>query len=56
MVQQIKGTTDVGVMGAIFLGFFAAIPWPEVAAFLAAVYTLIRICEWLYNVLKNKDA
>lgn len=32
------------------LSFFKVVPWPEIAAFLSAVYLLIRI----WYVLKNK--
>lgn len=36
----------VAVPGAISLPFFSGIPWVEIAAFLAAVYSVLRILEW----------
>ena len=50
MVQQLKGPADVTALGAGILSFFKAIPWPEIAAFLSAVYLLVRI----FFILKNK--
>lgn len=50
----VKTTTDVTAFGGAILGYFKAIPWPEVAACLAAVYTLIRIVETLYDRFKTK--
>lgn len=41
---------DTTAVTAAILSFFKVIPWPEIAAFLSALYLLIRI----YYVLKNK--
>ena len=49
LLQQIKGPADVTALGAGILSFFKAIPWPEIAAFLSAVYLLVR----LFFIIKN---
>lgn len=44
---------DVGAVSIAALSFFKAIPWPEIAAFLAAVYTLCRLVGWLITTVKG---
>lgn len=45
---------DSTAVSTAFIGyFFKVIPWPEVAACLAAIYTLLRIIEWLYHAFKR---
>lgn len=43
--DTIKSKVDVATAGSSLLGYFKAIPWPELAAFLACVYTALRIIE-----------
>lgn len=47
---MLKTTGDITAIGTAFLSFFKMVPWPEISAFLAAVYMVMRI----YYVLKNK--
>jgi hypothetical protein len=47
--DAIKTKLDVGVGGSVFLGYFKMIPWPEIAAFLAVVYTALRIVELVWD-------
>lgn len=53
--EQLTKVGDVTAVVTAFLSFFKAIPWPEIAAFFAAVYTAIRIVDflWMRFVLKN---
>ena len=50
MVQSLKTPADSTAIVAAVLSFFKLIPWAEIAAFLSAVYLLVR----LYYVIKNK--
>jgi hypothetical protein len=43
--EAVKSKVDVATAGGSLLGYFKAIPWPELAAFLACVYTALRIIE-----------
>ena len=43
----------VTVIGALF-GWLKLVPWPEIAAFLACVYTALRITEMLWGWWKNR--
>jgi hypothetical protein len=52
--DAVKTKVDVGVGSATFLGYFKAIPWPEIAAFLACVYTVLRIVEVVRDWKKKK--
>ena len=57
--QGVARTGDAIAVITAALSFFKTIPWPEIAAFLAAVYTLLRILDFIYqafqnSVLKNK--
>ena len=45
--NEAKRACDWGVMTTAFLAFFKAVPWPEIAGFLAAIYTSLRIIEFL---------
>jgi hypothetical protein len=47
--DAVKSKVDVGVGGSAVLGYFKAIPWPEIAAFLAVIYTALRIIELLWD-------
>jgi uncharacterized protein involved in response to NO len=47
--QAMLKTADTSAIVVAMLSFFKAIPWPEIAAFLAAVYTLVRLLEWAYD-------
>lgn len=52
--DAIKPKVDVAIGSGAILGYFKAIPWPEIAAFLACVYTLLRIVEavWVWHKKK----
>lgn len=52
--EQVKIVGDQAAIVTAALSFFKMIPWPEIAAFLAAVYTLMRIVEFF--VLKNNKS
>ena len=52
--EAIKTKTDVAVGSGAVLGYFKAIPWPEIAAFLACLYTVLRIVELLWDRWKKK--
>lgn len=47
--EAVKAKGDVAAVGTSALAYFKAIPWPELAAALAAVYTLLRIVEWFWD-------
>jgi hypothetical protein len=44
---------DAGAVGTAALAFFKVIPWPEIAAFLAAVYTFLRLLTWGFKSLRT---
>lgn len=48
--QQLKTPADTAAVGGAIAAFFKMVPWPEIAAFLSAIYLVIRI----FFVLKNK--
>jgi hypothetical protein len=52
--DAVKTKVDVAVGGSSILGYFKAIPWPEIAAFLACVYTVLRIVEVVRDWKKKK--
>lgn len=52
--ETTKTKVDVGVTGGALLGYFKAIPWPEIAAALACVYTVLRIIEVVYGWWKKR--
>lgn len=49
-----KAKADVVAIPSVFLGYFKAIPWPEIAAFLACIWTALRIAEMVWGWL-NKN-
>lgn len=52
--ETVKTKADVATASGALLGYFQAIPWPEVAAALAALYTALRIVELLWDRFKKK--
>lgn len=52
--DQAKGVSDTAVVSGSLLGFFKVIPWPEIAAFLACLYTAGRIIEMLLGWWRKK--
>jgi hypothetical protein len=46
---------DVWAVGTAFLSFFKLIPWPEIAAFLAALYTFFRLLGMAVKWLRGKN-
>lgn len=52
--EPAKTPADVTVVGGSILGFFKLIPWPEIAAFLACIYTVVRITEVVWDRFKKK--
>lgn len=53
--DAVKTKVDVGVGSATFLGYFKAIPWPELAAAAALLYTVLRIIELVWGWMRKKD-
>jgi hypothetical protein len=49
-----KTPVDVAVGGSSILGYFKVIWWPELAAFAAFVYTVLRIVEMLRGWRQKK--
>lgn len=49
-----KVKADVAAVGGAAASFFKLIPWPEIAAFLACVYTALRIVEWAWDRWKKR--
>lgn len=49
-----KTKVDVVTASGSLLGVFKVIPWPELAAFLACVYTALRICELVADWWKKR--
>lgn len=49
-----KAKGDVAAIGGAAAAFFNVIPWPGIAAFLACVYTALRIVEWCWDRWKKK--
>lgn len=47
-----KLPTDVAVIGTSILGYFNAIPWSNIAAALAGLYTLLLISEKAWKFWK----
>lgn len=54
MSDAAKTKTDVVVGSGALLGYFKAIPWPEIAAALACIYTLLRIGELVWGWWKKR--
>lgn len=51
VLQVAKAGTDSVVIPTAVLTWFHAVTIPDVAAFLAALYTLCRLAEWIVKVL-----
>ena len=51
--DAVKTKMDVGVMGTTFVGYLKAIPFPEIAAVLACIYTGLRIIELIVGWLRK---
>lgn len=49
-----KAKGDVAAVGGAALAFFKLIPWPELAACAAFIYTALRIAEVVWNWFKKK--
>jgi hypothetical protein len=54
MIPQHFNKLDGVAVGTAFLSFFKIIPWPEIAAFLAAVYTLCRLIGMVVRWWRGK--
>lgn len=52
--ESVKSKIDVVAVPTTFLGYFKAIPWPEIAACLGAIYTALRIGEWMVSRWKKR--
>lgn len=52
--DAVKHKGDVAAVGTAFLSYFKTIPWPELAAFLACVYTALRIVETVWAWMKKR--
>lgn len=52
--EAAKAKGDVVAISSAALAYFKAIPWPEIAACLAALYTLLRIVELLAGWVKKR--
>jgi hypothetical protein len=52
--SSVKATGDVCAVSTATLAFFKAIPWPEIAACLAAIYTAIRIAELCWSWYRGR--
>lgn len=50
-----KGRCDVAAVSTAALAFFKAVPWPEIAAFLASLYTALRIIEFVVGRFKRRS-
>lgn len=51
--EQLKTIGDSVAIPTAFLAWLKAITIPEIAALLAGVYTLMRICELTYSWIKK---
>ena len=52
--QEHLNRADAGAVATAFLAFFNLIPWPQIAAFLACVYTLARLISMLVKWWKER--
>lgn len=53
--NDVKTKVDVAAVSTAGLAFFKAIPWPELAACAAFVYTVLRIVEFLWAWIKGRS-
>ena len=56
--QTLLKMGDTSAVTTALLSFFKLIPWPEIAAFLAVIYTGWRLVDmvWEKTVLRNRAA
>jgi hypothetical protein len=47
--DNVKAKVDVVAVPTTLLGYFQSIPWPELAAAAACLYTLLRIAELIFG-------
>ena len=52
-MKALHGTQPTVSLRAAFWSWFAGVNWPQIAAFLAAVYSLFLIAEKLYTWWKR---
>lgn len=52
--EPAKTKADVVTLSGALLGYFKAIPWPELAAAAAFLYTVIRILELLIGWYRKR--
>lgn len=52
--DAIKTKTDVAAVSTAFAAWFKAIPWPELAACAALIYTSLRIAEMVYGWFRKR--
>lgn len=52
--DAIKNKCDAGAIGTAAVAYFKLIPWAELAAFAAFVYTALRIAELLIAWIKGR--
>lgn len=52
--EAAKARGDVASVGTAVLAYLKIIPWPELAAMLACIYTTLRIAELVSGWLKKK--
>ena len=53
--EHVKQTADAVTIPTAFLAWLKLIPFSEIAAALAAIYTLLRIWEFFSNRRKGKS-
>lgn len=53
--DPIKHKADFAAIGTTALAYFKAIPWPELAAAMACLYTALRILELLWGWVRGKE-
>lgn len=54
MSDSAKSKGDVVAVSTAALAYFKAIPWAEIAAFLACIYTALRIAEMLWSAWRKR--
>jgi hypothetical protein len=52
--NEVKTKLDFAAVGTAGFAFFKAIPWPELAACAAFLYTVLRIVEFLWAWFKGR--
>ena len=56
ITNEIKQKIDYCAVGTAALAWFKLIPWHEIAAFLAAVYTGVRLVEFCVAWWKGRKS